>query len=92
VAYLEPLAARLCGQCRERLARNPLRVLDCKVPDCQPVIDRAPSILDTLPPERILSIPMRSGNRSLNLSNAVAVVVYEAWRQQGFGGGGGRPR
>src|SRR6266702_2314999 len=51
VAYLEPHASRLCAQCRERLARNPLRVLDCKVPDCQPVIDKAPSILDTLPPE-----------------------------------------
>jgi len=34
--------------------------------------------------ERQLSIPMRPGNRSLNLSNAVAVVVYEAWRQIGF--------
>jgi tRNA (cytidine/uridine-2'-O-)-methyltransferase len=41
-------------------------------------------LLASLPPEQILSIPMRSGNRSLNLSNAVAVVVYEAWRQQGF--------
>jgi len=51
VAYLEPLKAQLCGQCRERLARNPLRVLDCKVPECQPVIERAPSILDSLPPE-----------------------------------------
>jgi tRNA (cytidine/uridine-2'-O-)-methyltransferase len=35
-----------------------------------------------------LSIPMRPGNRSLNLSNAVAVVVFEAWRQCGFGGAG----
>jgi tRNA (cytidine/uridine-2'-O-)-methyltransferase len=34
-----------------------------------------------------LRLPMRPGNRSLNLSNAVAVVVYEAWRQQGFRGG-----
>jgi tRNA (cytidine/uridine-2'-O-)-methyltransferase len=34
-----------------------------------------------------LRIPMRPSNRSLNLSNAVAVVVYEAWRQNGFGGG-----
>ena len=33
-----------------------------------------------------LYIPMRSGNRSLNLSNAVAVVVMEAWRQSGFSG------
>jgi len=31
-------------------------------------------------------LPMRAGSRSLNLSNAVAIAVYEAWRQQGFGG------
>ena len=31
---------------------------------------------------------MRPGNRSLNLSNAVAVVVFEAWRQHGYAGGG----
>ncbi|HXC58949.1 MAG TPA: tRNA (cytidine(34)-2'-O)-methyltransferase [Steroidobacteraceae bacterium] len=37
-----------------------------------------------LPPHERLRIPMRPGNRSLNLSNAVAVVVYEAWRQVGF--------
>ena len=35
-------------------------------------------------PRNILGIPMRPNNRSLNLSNAVALVVYEAWRQQGF--------
>ncbi|HSJ27165.1 MAG TPA: tRNA (cytidine(34)-2'-O)-methyltransferase [Acidimicrobiia bacterium] len=34
----------------------------------------------------VLTIPMRPGVRSLNLSNAVAVVVFEAWRQQGFAG------
>lgn len=33
-----------------------------------------------------LRIPMRPGNRSLNLSNSVAVIAYEAWRQQGFAG------
>jgi tRNA (cytidine/uridine-2'-O-)-methyltransferase len=33
-----------------------------------------------------LKLPMRPGNRSLNLSNAVAVVVYEGWRQLGFAG------
>ncbi len=37
-------------------------------------------------PEHRLTIPMRPGNRSLNLSNSVAVVLYEAWRQQGFDG------
>ncbi|HEY1726355.1 MAG TPA: tRNA (cytidine(34)-2'-O)-methyltransferase [Steroidobacteraceae bacterium] len=41
-------------------------------------------LLQRQPPERRISIPMRSGNRSLNLANAVAVVVYEAWRQSGF--------
>ena len=43
-------------------------------------------VLDSIPPERQLTIPMRAGNRSLNLSNAVALVVYEAWRQNGFQG------
>jgi tRNA (cytidine/uridine-2'-O-)-methyltransferase len=41
-------------------------------------------LLDTFAPERRIRIPMREGNRSLNLANAVAVVVYEGWRQQGF--------
>lgn len=44
------------------------------------------SVLDDCPPPQRLRIPMRAGNRSLNLSNAAAVVIYEAWRQQGFGG------
>jgi tRNA (cytidine/uridine-2'-O-)-methyltransferase len=44
------------------------------------------TLLDGLPAERRLRLPMRPGNRSLNLSNAVAVVVYEAWRQCGFAG------
>lgn len=43
-------------------------------------------VLDSVQPARRLSIPMRPGNRSINLANAVAVVVYEAWRQQGFRG------
>jgi tRNA (cytidine/uridine-2'-O-)-methyltransferase len=44
-------------------------------------------VIDSLPPEQRLRLPMRPNNRSLNLSNAVAVVVYEAWRQSGFSGG-----
>lgn len=51
VEYLRPQAAMLCGECQARLGRNPLRVLDCKVPDCQPIIEKAPSILDSLSPE-----------------------------------------
>jgi tRNA (cytidine/uridine-2'-O-)-methyltransferase len=45
-----------------------------------------PRVLDLIAPEHQLAIPMRAGNRSLNLSNAVALVVYEAWRQNGFRG------
>lgn len=44
------------------------------------------TILGEIDPERRLRLPMRSANRSVNLSNAVAVVVYEAWRQLGFAG------
>jgi len=43
-------------------------------------------VLERCPSERRLRIPMRAGNRSLNLSNAAAVLVYEAWRQLGFAG------
>ncbi|WP_313174071.1 tRNA (uridine(34)/cytosine(34)/5-carboxymethylaminomethyluridine(34)-2'-O)-methyltransferase TrmL [Stenotrophomonas sp.] len=44
-------------------------------------------LLDSLPDGHRLRLPMQPNNRSLNLSNSVAVVVYEAWRQQGFPGG-----
>ncbi|HYB40704.1 MAG TPA: His/Gly/Thr/Pro-type tRNA ligase C-terminal domain-containing protein, partial [Candidatus Methylomirabilis sp.] len=51
VEYLTPLRGSLCEECQGRLSRNPLRVLDCKTPSCQPIIDRAPSILDSLSPD-----------------------------------------
>jgi histidyl-tRNA synthetase len=41
-------AGELCGDCRRRLETNPLRVLDCKVPSCQPILDGAPAIADNL--------------------------------------------
>ncbi len=44
------------------------------------------AVLASLPAEHLLRIPMRPGNRSLNLSNAVAVIAFEAWRQAGFAG------
>jgi tRNA (cytidine/uridine-2'-O-)-methyltransferase len=47
-----------------------------------------PSLLEEFPGEMRLKLPMRPGNRSLNLSNAVAVAVFEAWRQLGFPGSG----
>lgn len=47
-----------------------------------------PALRESFPPGQRLKLPMRPGNRSLNLSNAVAVTVFEAWRQLGFGGAG----
>ena len=41
-------------------------------------------LLESLAPEQVLRLPMQAGSRSLNLSNAAAVIVYEAWRQLGF--------
>lgn len=46
-----------------------------------------PELLNSLPPEQRLRLPMRPGQRSLNLSNTVAVLAFEAWRQQDFAGG-----
>ena len=43
-------------------------------------------LLDALPPDQRLYLPQRPGMRSLNLSNAVAVTVYEAWRQLSYEG------
>ncbi|MFT4798660.1 MAG: tRNA (cytidine/uridine-2'-O-)-methyltransferase [Candidatus Azotimanducaceae bacterium] len=45
-------------------------------------------VLSTLPPEQRIRIPMQAGSRSLNLSNAAAVLVYEVWRQMEFRGAG----
>ena len=44
-------------------------------------------VLARVPDTHRLRLPMRPDNRSLNLSNAIAVVVFEAWRQNGFAGG-----
>ncbi|HEX7418016.1 MAG TPA: tRNA (cytidine(34)-2'-O)-methyltransferase [Steroidobacteraceae bacterium] len=48
-----------------------------------------PHVLEGVPPTQRLALPMRAGNRSLNLSNAVAVMIYEAWRQNDFAGSAG---
>jgi histidyl-tRNA synthetase len=47
-AYFAARADALCGDCRERLETNPLRILDCKIPSCQPIIAGAPSVLEAL--------------------------------------------
>jgi tRNA (cytidine/uridine-2'-O-)-methyltransferase len=51
-----------------------------------------PEVLDALPEGQRLRIPMRPSSRSLNLSNAAAIVIYEAWRQQHFAGAGTEPQ
>ena len=45
-------------------------------------------VLVRFPPSQCLRIPMRPGSRSLNLANAAAIMLYEAWRQAGFAGSG----
>jgi histidyl-tRNA synthetase len=45
---LRPVASQLCADCQRRVETNPLRVLDCKIPEDQPIIDKLPSILDNL--------------------------------------------
>jgi tRNA (cytidine/uridine-2'-O-)-methyltransferase len=47
----------------------------------------APARRDAFPASQRIRLPMRPGNRSVNLSNTVAIVVYEAWRQNGYDGG-----
>ena len=42
------------------------------------------NVLDSLPPEMKIRIPMREASRSLNLANAASVIIYEAWRQLNF--------
>jgi tRNA (cytidine/uridine-2'-O-)-methyltransferase len=45
-----------------------------------------PEVLSVIAPQNVVTLPMRAGNRSLNLANAAAIAVYEAWRQCGFAG------
>jgi histidyl-tRNA synthetase len=63
----------LCGDCRERLDTNPLRILDCKVPACQPVIAGAPSVLESLcDPCREHFEAVKAALRGLSIEHDVA--------------------
>lgn len=72
-------------------ARQPYHELSFRPDDCfvfGPETRGLPAeLLESLPPAQRLRLPMQPNNRSLNLSNSVAVVIYEAWRQLGFPGG-----
>ncbi|HUL59888.1 MAG TPA: histidine--tRNA ligase [Anaeromyxobacteraceae bacterium] len=50
-SYLDGHRKELCADCNDRIERNPLRVLDCKVGSCQPVLEKAPRLLDRLCPD-----------------------------------------
>ncbi len=51
LAFLRQQESRLCANCRRRMETNPLRVLDCKVPDCRAATESAPRLTDHLSPE-----------------------------------------
>lgn len=111
--YLEKLTAyytgrvdALCEECQRRLHRNPLRLLDCKVASCQPLIEAAPRILDSLCPEcdthfaelrsylDALERPYRINHRLVRGLDYYTKTVFEVWAQ-GIGAqnavcGGGR--
>ncbi|HKW50959.1 MAG TPA: histidine--tRNA ligase [Candidatus Eisenbacteria bacterium] len=104
--YFTAQSERLCGDCRERLKTNPLRILDCKVPSCQPVIAGAPSVLESLcDPCREHFDAVRAGLDALGISQETAPrlvrgldyytrTVFEAYASQlgaqNAVGGGGR--
>ena len=104
--YFTAQSERLCGDCRERLKTNPLRILDCKVPSCQAVIGKAPSVLDSLcDPCREHFATVRAGLDALGISQETAPrlvrgldyytrTVFEAYASQlgaqNAVGGGGR--
>jgi histidyl-tRNA synthetase len=105
-AYFKQHESDLCGDCRERLETNPLRILDCKVPSCAPVIAGAPSVLDSLCPEcaahfeavkralQALSIPFEVSPRLVRGLDYYTRTVFEIHAAnlgaQNAVGGGGR--
>jgi histidyl-tRNA synthetase len=105
-AYYRPRAGELCGDCRRRLETNPLRLLDCKNPTCQPALAGAPRLLDRLCAEcaehfaalrRYLEdagIVAELNPRLVRGLDYYTKTVFEVWPQevgaQSALGGGGR--
>jgi len=106
VSYYDAHRGEICEDCRRRLDRNPLRVLDCKVEGCQPIIAGAPQILDDLCPEcaqhlaatrgylDVLGRPYTINHRLVRGLDYYTKTVFEVWAQ-GIGAqnavcGGGR--
>lgn len=105
-AYYRPHTAELCGDCQRRLETNPLRLLDCKVPTCQPAIADAPKLLEHLCAEcaehfealrsylAALDIPYVLNSRLVRGLDYYTKTVFEVWPRevgaQSALGGGGR--
>jgi len=105
-AFFEPYQDSLCSFCRERLHRNPLRVLDCKVPQCQELGKNAPVLLENLCEEcqkhfsdvqsylRVLKIPFVINPRLVRgldyYTHTAFEVVFSELGAQASIAGGGR--
>jgi tRNA (cytidine/uridine-2'-O-)-methyltransferase len=90
VSFAEQMAGRRILACTTKGSRyyDQIEYQDCDVLLFGSETAGLPSELrDSFPLEHRLRIPMHPTSRSLNLSNSVAIVTYEAWRQQGFSGG-----
>lgn len=105
-SYYQSHVNEICQDCRNRLDKNPLRLLDCKNPHCQPFIEKAPPIAETLCAEcdehfRLLKIYLDGQNRPYTINHRLVrgldyytKTVFEVWAQ-GIGAqnavcGGGR--
>ena len=85
VSFLKERSARLCENCRRRMDTNPLRVLDCKVPDCQAATEDAPHLTAHLSVEAQKHFDqVKSINVILNVFSASMIAGFSA-----SGGGGG---
>ena len=97
VAYYEQHLDVICEDCKRRLHRNPLRVLDCKVPTCQPIIEAAPHIREHLCAEcaehfetllgylDLLGRPYTLNHRLVRGLDYYTKTVFEVWAEEGLG-------
>lgn len=106
VEYYRGREGQICSDCRPRLARNPLRLLDCKNEACQPIIEAAPKSFDFLCPEcaehfaslqkclDLLEIPYQFNHRLVRGLDYYTKTVFEVWAAgigaQNAVAGGGR--
>jgi len=97
VDYYEQHRGLICQDCERRLQRNPLRVLDCKVKTCQPIIEGAPHMLDHLCDEcaqhfetlrgylDLLGRPYTLNHRLVRGLDYYTKTVFEVWAEKGLG-------